>query len=291
MRSEISDFITVAQQDASLSWYAIADAAQHREFPGKLTKIGRRMRCLFDVPEDSNMASHAPHLVELESPLKCPDYWKWIATQGKSKPCISVFATDQDFSAVFNHLSKFTQVLMPGDELIYLAFWDPAILGTLIGQRDDLTLYVQGPVLNPEQKILFTSAIEYWWYWDRSGRLHVVEASACQAPPITSPLRLSQSQVDDLVEASVPDHILYYILLNQPMLLFDVEEPRRYDMVKEALHKARNIGLSSMSDLVNFACLELIYGDRMQVDERICRLLDDVKDGKSNLADIVEKMP
>jgi hypothetical protein len=291
MLSEISDFITIAQQESALSWYALADAAQHRDFPKKLRKIGRQVRCLFDAPQDSALASQAPHLVELESPLTCPDYWKWIAIQGKSKPCISVFATGQNFAAVFDHLVKFTQILMPDDEFMYLAFWDPAILGTLIGQEDDFTLYVKGPVLNSEQKNSFKSAIKHWWYWDRIGKLHFVADSTWQVPQAIFPLKLLQSQVDDLVEASVPDHILYYILLNQPMLLFNVEESRRYHLVKEALFNARHIGLLSMIDIVNFACLTLIYGSRMQEDKTICGLLDDVKNEKLAFSDVIDKMP
>jgi hypothetical protein len=49
---------------------------------------------------------------------------------------------------------------------------------------------------------------------------------------------LTQQQVDDLVEASVPDHVLYYLELNQAFLIGDVPSGQRYEMVLRALAKA-----------------------------------------------------
>lgn len=46
-----------------------------------------------------------------------------------------------------------------------------------------------------------------------------------------TPLQLTQYQVDDLVEASVPDHVLYYVELNQPQLINDIAPANRYGLV------------------------------------------------------------
>jgi hypothetical protein len=284
-------FAAVARNESVLKWYAIVDAAQHRDLPGAILENTRQVRCLFDVPQSSPVASKAPHLVELNSPLHNNNSWKWILRHARSVPCVSIISSSVDFDVLFNHLVKFTQVKLPDGDVMFFAFWDPAILGSLIGQADDVTLYIRGPILSPEQNNALLSAIRKWWYWDRDGALHVIDGKCFGSLHTVIPLELSQSQVDDLVEANVPDQILYYVLLNQPMLLSDIEKSRHYKIVRSALLRARDIGLSLMGDLVNFVCLELIYGNRMHQDEYIVSLLHDVKNGKSTLLEIAGKMP
>jgi hypothetical protein len=280
-----------ARHDPSLNWYAIADSAQHRALPRTLVKQGHPVRCLFDVSENSPVAACAPHLVELDSPLKDCASWSWISLHGKARSCVSVIAAHISFEAMFSHLIQFMEVRLPDGDDMFFAFWDSAILGTLIGQSDDLTLHVKGPVLTPVQRNALMSPISQWWYWDRTGELHVAAEEKLDCPRALLPLRLSQSQIDNLVEATVPDHILYYLELNQPMLVDHVAPSLRYEFVQRALLRARDIGLLSMGDLVNYVCLELIYRDRLYQDEIIIDLLGDVKNGKATFLEVIEKMP
>jgi hypothetical protein len=229
--------------------------------------------------------------VELDSPLKDSSSWNWISLHSKSRPCVSVISATVSFDVLFRHLAQFTEVALPDGEVMFFAFWDPAILGTLIGQPDDLTLHVKGPVLTSDQQGVLMRGITKWWYWDRNGVLHLTAGEKVNGAQPTLPLMLTQSQVDELVEASVPDHILYYVELNQPLLIVDLAPSQRYEFVRRAFLRGRDIGLTSMGDLVNFVCMELIYKERMREDELIVALLENVKKGDSTFLDVIGKLP
>jgi len=104
-------------------------------------------------------------------------------------------------------------------------------------------------------------------------------------------LELDQRQVDDLVEASVPDHLLYYLTLNQSNLISDFSSSEQYHIVRGALNRARDIGLISMRDLVNYVCVELIYKERLREDRYIADLLNQVKTRQLSFHDALELLP
>jgi hypothetical protein len=85
-----------------------------------------------------------------------------------------------------------------------------------------------------------------------------------------------QHQVDDLIEASMPDHILYFLNRYQKSLLQELPMTKHYEFVCEALHRGRALGLDSMGDLVNYICAELFYGKKM-CDPEICHALEQVR--------------
>jgi hypothetical protein len=188
------------------------------------------------------------------------------------------------------HLRQFSEVRLPDGETMLFAFWDPAILGTLIGQNDDATLHVPGPVLSRDQQEILFAHSGQWWYWDRDGQRHQATAARGLAAG-TLPVQLTQAQVDDLVEASVPDHVLYYLDLNQPLLLADVPQSQRYSFVSSAIREGRRLGLEGMQDLVNYVCAALIYKERLREDGSIRRLLESVKEGRMSFAQAVMALP
>jgi hypothetical protein len=195
------------------------------------------------------------------------------------------------FDALFTQLAECAEVVLPDGDAMFLGFWDPAILGTLVGQAEDSTLHVKGPVLTSEQRPMLTRGLAAWWYWDRAGGLHSIAVDQVGNEWRTGPIQLAQWQVDDLVEASVPDHVLYYLELNQPLLIADIPSTHRYDIVSHALRKARGIGLRTMGDLVNFVCVELIYKERTQEDGAILNILDQVQKGQLTFREALEQLP
>jgi hypothetical protein len=223
--------------------------------------------------------------------LEASSAWNWISLNAKSKPCLTVIATTTSFDTLFIQLAEYTEVVLPDAFAMFFAFWDPAILGTLMGQADDLTLHVKGPVMSSVQRSWLTRGLAAWWYWDRAGGMHAIAVDQVGNVSVTAPITLTQQQVDDLVEASVPDHVLYYLELNQPFLIGDVPSRQRYEMVRHALAKARNIGLLQMGDLVNFVCVELIYQERMLEDTVILNLLEQVKRGILTFSDALGEFP
>jgi Domain of unknown function (DUF4123) len=289
---KVQSFIEASAHNPQWHWYAVADAAQHRDLPGALVRnSGLQTRCLFDAPVDSALAAQSPHLVELEQPSDQAPSWKWIKRYANGKPCVTVIASNVGFDALFAHLQRFTEVFLPDGKDMFFAFWDPAILGVLVGQNDDPTLYVRGPVLNDKQYATLTHPMAGWWYWDRDGNLRSIKIITGTTEHADTPLQLTQKQVDDLVEASVPDHVRSHIELNQPQLLRDIELAQRYGLMRKHLLNARQLKLEAMGDLVNYVCAALIYQDQFQTNPEITALLEKVKGGELPLVKALEQMP
>jgi hypothetical protein len=288
----IASFAEVVTHNPQFHWYAIADAAQHRDLPGALVRSsGLQTRCLFDAPVGSALAAQSPHLVQLEPPSEQATNWKWIQRNAGGKPCVTVIASNAGFDALFAHLKQFTEVRLPDGDDMFFAFWDPAILGVLVGQKDDPTLYVSGPVLTEEQHATFIKPIAGWWYWDRDGNMRSLKIASHPTVQVDTPLQLTQKQVDDLVEASVPDHVISHIELNQPQLLRDIAPTQHYGLVRKHLVGARQLKLETMGDLVNYVCAALIYHDQFNTNPEIVALLDRVKNGELPLVKALEQMP
>jgi hypothetical protein len=112
---------------------------------------------------------------------------------------------------------------LPDDYDMFFGFSDPAIFGTLVGQPDDATLYVKGTVLDKVQR---RSCWAAWWYWDRDGQQHTVDVGATPPMRLPAPLLLTQNQVDQLVEAGVSDHVLYFVDLTSPIYCGMSRRPR-----------------------------------------------------------------
>jgi uncharacterized protein (DUF2345 family) len=287
----IAPFQAIATQDPSLNWYAIADSAQHKDLPNALLKNGAQARCLLGAPQDSPVARHAPHLVSLESPLEAGSVWSWIHLNVRKSPCLSIIASHMPFDIFFEKIASFTEVVMPDGDSMVFAFWDPAILGTLMGQPDDLTLHVRGPVLNFEQQSAFVRGVSGWWYWDRGGDLHGIAATSLQEENVLLPIVINQCQVDELIEASVPDHVIYYLRQNQTEIMADVPTTKLYGVVSQSLKRARYFGLQGMRDLVDFVCVELVYKEQMKNNPAIVNLLEQVRLGNLDFQAAIHEMP
>jgi Domain of unknown function (DUF4123) len=255
---KVQSFIEASAHNPQWHWYAIADAAQHRDLPGALVRnSGLQTRCLFDAPVDSALAAQSPHLVELEHPSDQAPSWKWIKRYANGKPCVTVIASNVGFDALFAHLQRFTEVFLP----------------------------------DGKQHATLIHPMAGWWYWDRDGNLRSIKIITGTTEHADTPLQLTQKQVDGLVEASVPDHVLSHIELNQPQLLRDIELAQRYGLMRKHLLNARQLKLEAMGDLVNYVCAALIYQDQFDTNPEIAALLEKVKGGELPLVKALEQMP
>ncbi|MFP6562715.1 DUF4123 domain-containing protein [Paraburkholderia sp. B3] len=277
-------------------FYLIADAAQDKRHPAELREAtpGTHSQCLLTHRQGPDLEAVAPHLMTLPAFNARDECWQWLARYGPAMPAaISVIASPLGFDELFAHLHAFTEVLLPDDDAMIFAFWDPAILGTLVGQQDDPTLHIPGPVLTPREREQFLFGVAAWWYWDRSGKMHriIPDAAGGTEKKVALPLRLTQTQVDMLVEASVPDHVLGHIQTNKPGLLAAIPQQEQYARVGKHLQEARKLNLSGMQDIVNYVCAGLIYGPRMQESSAIETLLEKVRSRRLALTEALEQFP
>lgn len=279
---------------AGLHFYAIADAAQDEKLLDHLRQ-GRgsmQSKCLLaDLGPEADKA--APHLVQMKAPEQALALWRGAMRHAEHMPqALTLIASPQSFGALCKHLAHFTRVRLPDQSEMVLAFWDPAILGTLVGNAKDTTLHVAGPVLAEQQTRSFLAPITAWWYWDRAGQLRRIDGKAVDTETdFAEPMPLDQKQVDMLVEASVPDHVLSYLQQTQPALLNRIEPKDQYPTVRRLLADARTLHLETMQDLVRFVGVSLIYGRQMQSDEAIQKLMDKVQQRGLQLEDALKQFP
>jgi hypothetical protein len=278
----------------SMNPYAIIDSAQDAQLLPKLRKKWPTTEslCLLPDAQGDDLVKVAPHLVALPPFEPEADIWLWLLDEGAAQPsAFTLLASVADLETLHAHLVQFTEIRLPDDDEMFFAFWDPAILGTLVGQPDDTTLHVPGPVFTARQRSRLLIGINGWWYWGRQGQLHRVETGNAEpgAMDIIPPFKLSQVQVDMLVEASVPDHLLANVRENQPQLLFDVPPAQQYGVVESLLLAARRLGLRGMQDITNYICAGLIYGDRMQTDPAILAVLQQVKNKEFTFTEAMGK--
>lgn len=287
-----------AFDNQELTCYAIIDKAQDKALLEKFEKhdIGVRSKCLLPPALDSDIEDFAPHLLELSPLAADADIWPVILHGGALHPAsFTLLASRLAFDTLWNHLAAFTEVLLPDDTDMIFAFWDPAVLGTLTGQSSDLTLHVPAPVLTERQRSRLLRGISAWWYWDRDGNPQQIlpreNAETAAADLVDLPLKLTQVQVDMLVEAGVPDQLLSMMMENQPQLLWDIPASQHYKTIEKYLLGARKLKLFGMRDILNYVCVALIYGDALETDSTIAALLEQVNAGSISLDAAMEQFP
>lgn len=295
----MKDFLEQRQalpHTSDLRLYAIVDSAQDARLLTTLhnTTPKTQSQCLLADAQGSELSKAAPHLVTLPPFAEDDDAWLLLLRSAASNPaCVSIIASPLQFALLYAHLAPFTEIVLPDGDEMHFAFWDPAILGTLVGQKDDSTLHVPGPVLSALQRSKLLTGISAWWYWGRNGQQHQIvdQVRLSDTDQVALPLKLTSVQTEMLIEASVPDHLLGYLKENQPQRLLNVSDTEQYSRVKQYLLEARRLNLRGMQDIINYICAGFIYGDQMQHNSIMAELLDNVKTGKISLPEAFEQFP
>lgn len=284
--------LDLAQQQTALRWYSLVDLGQ---VPSSKWPLPEQALCLFGASPDSPVGRQSPWLCPMPRPEQTGAAWhKELAAQRQTPASRTFIAAKCDAEELLAHLQRCLDLKLPdGSDDLQLAYWDPAILGSLLGQPDDTTLHVPGPILGPRQCATLLHDMAAWWYRDREGRPHRVDCpvSADDADAPEFPFLFLQNQVDDLVEAGVPDLVLFHVRNNQPHLLDHHSAAQHYREVRNWVLRARELGLQGLRDLVNLTCIGLIYRERYDSDSELVGLLGQVKAGLRSLDEVMPEMP
>lgn len=120
-----------------------------------------------------------------------------------------------------------------------------------------------------------------WWYWDRLSQLHKIdgkgESELRRFYDWRKPFEFSAQQEDLMVEATFPDHLIYFLKLNNPFLVEVFKDWDLYQYVIEKISKARKYTLNGTRDILNFVCLTLIYNDDFEKNMLLQSILLKVK--------------
>ena len=111
--------------------YAILDACDEPEVPGKVEELGERAKCLYRGVDDPETLAVAPYLTQLgEDELDWLDHLMWNRFWG-----IFAIATS-DLKAMRRHFRKFLTVELEGEGAVYFRFYDPRVLETFLPTCD-----------------------------------------------------------------------------------------------------------------------------------------------------------
>jgi len=273
-----------------LNIYAIADAAQDKKFLKVLEHL--RQKCLLKEASGEKAKEISPHLIQLPKNFMALE-WEWIESNIAGTTKMTIIITPLTFDYLYKHLRNFLDVEFDGGLEMMLAFWDPTILATLVGHKADKTLYVEGPVFNPQQIEALLKPIQSWWYWDRLSNLQGIfglNERVEMLPSIEKPLHFTVEQEEMMVEATFPDNLIYYLKLNNSFLVDKIDDESLYEFVIESIPEARDHCLSGTRDILNFICLKLMYGFQFESDRNLQHLLNNLKDKKLTMDQIMNSL-
>lgn len=274
-----------------LSIYALADAARDKFFLSKWMHLLQRN--LLTEAAGEKAAQISPHLIQLNTEITSLE-WTHIQKRVLSTPKMTLIVSPLNFEEMYAHLRQFTTVRFDGGLEMFLAFWDPCILATLLGHQADKTLYMQEQVLDNEQKQILLSPIHTWSYWDRLGQLQQINGlnlSGFQRSfDSQNPLCFSVEQEEQMVEATFPDHLIYYLKLNNYFLVENFSAWDLYEYVISALKQARSFDLQGTRDILNFICLKLGYQERFEIDQQLQTALLQVKEKQITMDQAMEML-
>lgn len=258
--------------------YGLVDAAQDRFFCKKNSHL--QMRNLLTEAAGEKAAEISPYLVKLSHYSNNLE-WQYISKKVVGTSIMTFIVTELSFNDLYDHLRQFTNVKFEGGLEMYLAFWDPMILGTLVGQKSDKTLYVNKQVLSVEQKKILLEPIFSWLYWDRLKQLHTIKgknkSEFVKFYDWQRHFEFTIEQEELMVEATFPDHLIYFLKLNNPFLVEDFNEWALYQYVVEKIALAREYDLKGTRDILNFICLTLTYKNNFEQDSTLQSLLIEVE--------------
>ncbi|UKE70989.1 DUF4123 domain-containing protein [Xanthomonas cerealis pv. cerealis] len=277
--------------------YALIDPAQD----GQILDALRHARTHCFLGDASAVREVSPHLVELPSGTHSLSSWNKLIRRGKEKPCALLLRSNLSFDRLFSHFLDFLDVQVNDSTTMLLAWWDAAILASLLGQPNDKTLHERGPVFTAQQRRAFVDPLIKIGYWDRTGQLQVIKVKELDetVPALSSeylrdsvlPLKFSADQVRLLVKATTPDQVLHELRLNQPGVLSDRSEWENYRMTCNLVDAARNYGIVGLQDMVNFTGAGMILGEEFYLHPKISGELAAIQESKRSFSDVLKSLP
>lgn len=279
-------------EQPDLNLFALVDVAQEPSLLRRFHSNDLDSACLYGYEPDSPIAKATPRLLQIDR-QRHETLLSYLVRQSKFRPLGTMLAATCNLSELTTHLRACMDVRLDGHDDMFLAIWDPAILGTLLGETADQTLHMQGPALTAEQAKALVGPVLHWWYWDRKGNCHNIAKAVVQSnsSPESIPLQLDSQQVDMLVEASVPDHLLYHLNTNLPELIEKLVAEKRYDFVRQQLKRGREHGLDGTGDLVNYIAIALAFGARFDEITSVAQILQRVKDKELSFEQAMKLLP
>ncbi|SPA10730.1 conserved hypothetical protein [Cupriavidus taiwanensis] len=250
----LDDLLHAIDSAPSANWFALVDGAfDHGGKP-----FAAPVHCHPLYGETSvlrELLPASPYLLPLDG-MASADRRAMVGALGthcQGRPMLSFVASWQPAVCLVELWQPCLQPVVVGDDTPYLLrFADTRVLAALPG------------ALSPEAWDRLTAPLLQWCYVNREGVVETLPLTEPRSEPETyptEPLRLSQVELDRMVEVAMPDSILDFLHRDDPDSLPLRDKAGIHRLVVRACVLAREHRIESIPDIVALASHALITGE------------------------------
>jgi hypothetical protein len=255
--------------------YGLVDHAGLPGLAAKLVESRSEWISLFDS-EDPDILSVAPLLFRISTRhdgLAQRRFVRWLVQHGTYANSVVLFASPLALQPLAVRLMARLEAVLPENMDIVLRYFDPRVFEALM------------TVLSAEQKQVFLSVAEHWWFVDRRGQLQDVSAKFHKADQFAAPLILSAAQETALLDASEPDQVAQLLQSGAPDAYETLRQGERHDFILRHMVAARQFGVAATHELSLYCALALLHGEYFAWETKWLFALQEVKEKKMSLTD------
>lgn len=111
--------------------FAILDACDEPEVPGKVAELGERAKCLYRGVDDPQTLTIAPYLAHLDA-----SDVEWLSETMWGRFWGIFVVANSDMKTLRRHFRKFLMVNLEGEGAVYFRYYDPRVLKTFLPTCD-----------------------------------------------------------------------------------------------------------------------------------------------------------
>jgi hypothetical protein len=205
---------------------------------------------------------------------------RWLYTQGRCANAVSVLLSSLPPPQLHTELSQRTHVMLPGNLLMVLRYFDTRMLPLL------------PRMLAPEQYGAFTGCAAEWHYLGRDGALMQLPPPAvAHAGLYTSPLNLTDAQERLLLDDGLADSVIDQLLDADSPSLRGLDPAQQYERISPLVADAGRWGLSDTMEVLAYVDTALHEGGDFAQREPWSHRLAEFRRGEISLATALEGVP
>lgn len=263
------------------SFYLLVDHAGMPGLDRKLAHSRLEWVSLFAGTIQANALSVAPLLIHIGSSsrhLNNDAFLTSVCERGTYSSCLMLVASQLSPSSLASRLTARLDARISEDMDVLLRFFDPRVFEQLV------------LCLSSEQRKAFLSAGSGWWFVNRRGELRHVEGQFSHPEPFHAPLVLSESQENQLVDASEYDQVEEQLRLSVPGELSLLPPANRYEFINRHMATARDFRINSTREVALYCALALVYGADFSTRSEWASLLELIRKGTRDLTGVVSSL-
>lgn len=261
--------------------YALVD---HAGIPGlarRLTKMDAEWVSLFEGSRDAGALEVAPILFpvyEDENKNGWKALFDWISEIGQYSTSVLLMVSPLPMRELASRLARRLDAKLPDAIEIFLRYFDTRIFEQLL------------VTLAQDQRASFLGIANCWWFLDRSGEIRQVAATLLEENLAFVPLKFTQEQQDELLDACEPDQIAALLQEFVPHEFNNLAPENRHYFIIRQMEIARNFGITLTHEIALFCALTLMHGEDFTNEERWSQIMSSVQAGKISLTIAVENV-